>query len=191
MLCDSGRGRWNRRFTFRLMGFGSLKLPVCRLRQPYLVTGLGQRGPEFLAANFSLVDLITPPSKELVQAAKTIFVWLLWGEELWQLQGHSMQACIVPVIFSWQIQAGMFAAAHLHLGVLLFQLRRRMGATKPSFFSFHNPSFPTEIQLQQLTETALMNAISPQICWNNNYMVCGIMNIFFLISKCGGCGVDW
>lgn len=41
-------------------------------------------GPKFLAAN--LVDRITPPVVDPVQAAKTIFVWFPCGEKCWQLQ---------------------------------------------------------------------------------------------------------
>lgn len=63
----------------------------------------GATGPAFLAANLKIPDLITPPDGEPMQAAKTIFIWLLCGEKFWQLYCKALDAALIvlTVLSGW------------------------------------------------------------------------------------------
>lgn len=90
MCCTRGRlaagfysSLW---FTLQLIDHNPLKHCVFLLLRPDLITGLVQQelGP-CLAAKLRRVDLITPLLQDPVQAAKTIFVWVLCGVKCWQV----------------------------------------------------------------------------------------------------------
>lgn len=73
--------------TFEPLDNSSVKHTVLSAAQTLSDSWTSATGPAFLAANLKIVDLITPPVGEPMQAAKTIFIWLLCGEKFWQLQG--------------------------------------------------------------------------------------------------------